>query len=269
VTPSAGWSMEGSLSCAKSELLSGIVKDDSQRKAFARAQGADSVAHRYTIDAASASLGAVIDGKKYHLALMKRNDLDAGLHPWALFGKDKLASGEVNRGSAEKKCSLYGEDEIAVEILVETVEVAGIVLQQQRCGTGLSRAVALGEELLVIGRIVDRVVEIAAPLGCDASQRWIEVVAQGLDDLGEWVIIVLVFSASEAVFGHDDSTTKLGAAVVAGGELVALRWREERASGSVASFAEAGGDACPVEGSDLFLERDVLRCHASTLSGKR
>jgi hypothetical protein len=104
--------------------------------------GADAVTHRYSIDAARASLGAVIHRKDDGFALMQLDDGGARLHAGALLGEDELAAGEVACGFAEQEGYLQGEDEIAVEVLVEAVIVALAVLQEQWCGSGLAGFVA-------------------------------------------------------------------------------------------------------------------------------
>jgi hypothetical protein len=71
------------------------VEDDSKGEALAGTDWADAVAHGYSIDAAGAALGPVINGKDDGFALMERDDGDAGLHAGALLGEDELAAGEV------------------------------------------------------------------------------------------------------------------------------------------------------------------------------
>ena len=143
MTPSARDSIVGEASW-KSELLLCIVKDDSKGKASAGADGADAVAHGYSIDAASASPRSMVNGEDDGFTLMERHDGDAGLHARPLLGEDKLAAGEVAGGIAEEEGYLEREDERAVEVLMEAVVVAGLVLEEQRCG---ARLVGLMAEL--------------------------------------------------------------------------------------------------------------------------
>jgi hypothetical protein len=75
------------------------------------------------------------------ITLPKRYDLRAALHPWPLLGQHELATGEVHAGLREERGDLDRECEIAVEILVEAVEVAGDVLQEQRRWTSLTSVV--------------------------------------------------------------------------------------------------------------------------------
>jgi hypothetical protein len=116
----------------------GVMEDDSQCRALAWAEAADSVAHGYSIDAAGSADGPLVDGKDDALALAKWDDFDAGLHAGALLGKDELAPGEVSVGLAKEKCNLKGKDELSVEILVEAVVVVLLVSEQERGWTRLA-----------------------------------------------------------------------------------------------------------------------------------
>jgi hypothetical protein len=134
--------MEGSAASCQSELLVGIVEDDSEGEPLSGMDRADAMTHGYTIDAASAALGAMIDGEDNGFALCELDDGDSRLHAGTLFGEDELSAGEVARGFAEQEGYLERKDKIAVEVLVEAVVVARAVLQEQRCGAGLAGFVA-------------------------------------------------------------------------------------------------------------------------------
>ena len=69
--------MEGSVSSVQSESLLCIVEDNSEGEALAGTDWADAVAHGYSIDAAGAALGSVIDGEDDGFALMEWDDGDA------------------------------------------------------------------------------------------------------------------------------------------------------------------------------------------------
>lgn len=128
-----------------------------------------------------------------------------------------------------------------------------MVLEEEWRGAVLAYTVTLLEELFVLGWVVDGVVEIVAPLGGDAGEWRVETVAEGLDDHGEGVAVVLVFATSEAVFGHDDAAAELYGVVVACREFGALGRREEWTGSSVTSFGEAGLEFGPIEIGDFVL----------------
>jgi hypothetical protein len=83
-----------------------------------------------------------MDGEGHRIALPKRDDLSAALHARPLFGQHKLAACEVGAGLGEQNRDLNREREIAIEILVEAVEVPRDVLQQERRWTRLTSGVA-------------------------------------------------------------------------------------------------------------------------------
>jgi len=87
------------------------------------ADRADAVAQDDSIGASSAALGSMVDGEDDSLALMERNDRGPGLHSGALFCQNELSSCEILSRFAEEKGDLEGEEEFAIEILMETVVV--------------------------------------------------------------------------------------------------------------------------------------------------
>jgi hypothetical protein len=92
----------------------------------------------------------MMDRKRDRIPLPKRHDLSAALHARPLFRQHKLTTGEVCAGLREKDGDLNRKRDIALEILVETVEVAGHVLQQQWRWTDLTSGMTSCEERRVI-----------------------------------------------------------------------------------------------------------------------
>ena len=70
-----------------------------------------------------------MDSEGHSVTLLKRYDLSATLHTRPLFGEDKLSASEVLAGLREKNGDLNRKREIAIEILVETIEVTPHILQ--------------------------------------------------------------------------------------------------------------------------------------------
>src|ERR1700676_2519902 len=95
----------------------------------------------------------VVDREGNGIALAQPNDLGTTLHPRTLLGQDELAAGEILPRLGEKDRHLDRECEVAVEILVEAVEVAGDVLQQQGRRARLALIVTLLEEGGVFARV--------------------------------------------------------------------------------------------------------------------
>lgn len=128
----------------------GVVEDDSEGETVAGADGADSMAHGYSIHTTGTVLRAMVDGEDDSLALMERDDRGPGLHARALFGEDELASSEVASRLAEEEGDLKREDELAIEVLMETVVVLLLVLEKQWSGASLASVVAELENFSVL-----------------------------------------------------------------------------------------------------------------------
>jgi len=75
-----------------------------------------------------------MDCKGHCIPLPKRYDLGAALHARPLFRQDELAHCEVHTGLREEDCDLDRECEIAVKILVETVESPGTYCSRSGVG---------------------------------------------------------------------------------------------------------------------------------------
>jgi hypothetical protein len=87
------------------------------------------VAEIHTVVALRPSYRAVLDCEGHRITLPKWYDLGAALHARTLFGQHELATCEVLAGLREKNGDLERECEIAIEILMETIEVTWNILQ--------------------------------------------------------------------------------------------------------------------------------------------
>ncbi len=123
------------------------MENDPDRVALAGAHAADAVAHIDTVAALAPLNRPVVDGKGNRVSLLERNRLDPALHSGPLLGQYELAAGEVTSGLRKKDCHLDGKGEIAIEILMQAIEIAGPVLQQQRRWPGLAGVMAEVEEI--------------------------------------------------------------------------------------------------------------------------
>ena len=68
-------------------------------------------------------------GEDNGVALVERNDLGAALHARALLGQDEFPAEKVSAWRREQGGSLKGEDKLAVNILVQAIEVARTILK--------------------------------------------------------------------------------------------------------------------------------------------
>src|SRR5580704_7418065 len=155
----------------------GIVEYDSDRMALAGPQPADAMAQVDAIAALGALDRPVVDGEHDGVALLERHDLRPALHARPLLGQHELAAGEVLAGLRQQDRDLQRECEIAIQVLVQAVEVAGHVLQQQRCWTRLSSLVALLQEVGVLDGIAPLDAHPLVPNVRDRGQARIECYA--------------------------------------------------------------------------------------------
>ncbi len=105
--------------------LAGVVEDDPERVALARVQPADTMTHCNAIGAARAGDRTLVHRKDHCLALLQADDVGTGLYARALLGQHELAAGKVGVGAAEQECGLQGEMQVAIQVLVQAVVVAG------------------------------------------------------------------------------------------------------------------------------------------------
>jgi hypothetical protein len=180
----------------------GLVEDDSERVSHAGADAADAVTEVHTVVALRPTHGPVVNGERYGVTLPKRYDLHATLHPRPLFGQDQLATCEIDVRLRQQDGNLDREGEIAVEILVEAVEVTRDVPQQQRCRTNLTRSVTSRKERCVIVGIA--LVDPHSPVpvvGYNREMR-IERRPNAADEGGQRVCEVAILTLAEAVACH-------------------------------------------------------------------
>src|SRR3984893_2688247 len=74
----------------------------------------------------------VVHSECHRVTLPQRHDLGPALHARPLLGQDKLATGEIASWLGEQDGDLQWESNLAVKVLMQAVEVARHVLQQQR-----------------------------------------------------------------------------------------------------------------------------------------
>jgi hypothetical protein len=71
----------------------------------------------------------MMDRESYGISPAKRHDFGTRLHTGPLLRQHELASGEVSLRLRKQDGNLYGKDVLSVEVLVETVVIAGAVLE--------------------------------------------------------------------------------------------------------------------------------------------
>ncbi|MNW00194.1 hypothetical protein D3C71_1956510 [compost metagenome] len=87
------------------------------------------------------------------IALAKGNDLDPALHARPLLRQHEFAAGKILPRLRQQDRHLDRKGKIAVEILMQAIEIAGDILQQQRRRPRLAGVMTLAEEVRVLSRV--------------------------------------------------------------------------------------------------------------------
>jgi hypothetical protein len=153
--------------------------------------------------------GAVMDREGHRVALAERNHLHAALHPWPLFGERELASYEVLVRLREQDCHLDRKREVAVQVLMETVEIPRQILQQQRRRARLAGVMASLEERGMVVGIAFINSHADVPCVGDAGEARIKRCPQVTEQIRERVFEIAVLALAEAVPRHVDMTAEM------------------------------------------------------------
>src|SRR3989454_1789882 len=122
-----------------------VVEDDAERVTRAGAHAAHPVTHHGAEVAARAARGSVARREDDDLALLGRHGFAARLGARPLLDQQELAAGVVDARAGEEAGELQGEDDVAVEVLVEAVVAPRLVVEQERGRLGLAPAAAAGQ----------------------------------------------------------------------------------------------------------------------------
>src|SRR5579883_595686 len=235
------------MSARPTSRLPRVVEDDAEGEAPARADAAHPVAEIDAVEAARAAHGAVMHREDHRLALRERHHLGARLHARPLLDEEELAAGELRAGCAQKQGELQGEDQGAVEVLVQAVVVPGPVFEEKRRRLGLPGGVAFGE----IGRETRRKAPLLAqgraPAIGDGREARIERAAQGFDGAWQGIAQIFVLAAAEAVALHHHTAAETIFGLVESGELATYLRVEKRRERGVAAGVESARDGVPVD----------------------
>src|SRR5439155_9782546 len=96
---------------------------------------------------------------------------------WArpLLDQQELAAGVVDARAGEEAGELEGEDDFAVEVLVEAVVAPRLVVEQERGRLGLAPAAAAGQVRGEVGRVTRRRSQRGLPAVRDRRVRRVGV----------------------------------------------------------------------------------------------
>jgi hypothetical protein len=223
------------------------MKDDPQRVTVPRAQPAHTVPHVNAIAAAFALHRTMVYRESHSITLTKRNDLWPRLHARTLFGKYKFSACKVGPWLRQQDRHLYGENMLAVKVLMQTVVVTLAILQQQGRWPQLSGIVASLEEFRMRLWIGDLDSHQAVPAIGNLCQSRIDGCSNLGNELGQWIVEVLIFASSETMSRHDDAASKEAVVWVERGQSLALIHRQDTLEDRVAVVVKLPRDPFPVE----------------------
>src|SRR2546427_2625219 len=142
-----------------------IVKDDAQGVARAAVHAANTVAQIDGVVAARAFHRPVTRGKNDRLSAVGEDHLRLGLRAGLLLDKDEFSAFPIAPLLAKQEYHLQRKADLAIEILMQTVETSGLVVQHQRRGLGLPCFVTSLQKCLMVARVLtSRLTQRARPV---------------------------------------------------------------------------------------------------------
>src|SRR4051794_23401637 len=218
--------------------LFGVMEDDAEREARAAANAADTVAKIHAVEPARALHRTVASGKKYCLAFTGSDDFGFRLRARLLLDENEFSALPVAAGLTQQEDHLKRESDVAVEILMQTIVPAGLVMQQERRRSSLSRAMADFQEGGVIGgKRSTLVAERFDPLIGDRCEMGIRGGACRCDNFGQRMREIFIVADAEAMALHDDVAAEARILVIKsddGGAFIATEelWSDGIAAGA-------------------------------------
>jgi hypothetical protein len=95
----------------------------------------------------------MMNGKNHRITLVGREHFNPRLPTRPLFSENKFAALKIVSSLAQEECDLKRKHDFAVEILVQTVEIADAIFQKQRGWALLARTMTLLHESQKLFRI--------------------------------------------------------------------------------------------------------------------
>ena len=231
------------------------MKNDAGRMAVAGENAADAVAHFDAVVSLDALHWPVVDREGDRVAPTQRNNLDPTLHAGSLLREYEFAARKVLTGLGEQYGHLNWEGEIAVEVLVQAIVVARLVLKKQRRRANLTGIMAGRQIARVRLRVSSLIPHPFIPLVGNEHEASIQRGAQALQQSGQRILEVAVLAFAETVAGHDDAAAKMLFVSIESGNLGALSQREQFPDDRVAIGVQFRCDGLPVINRYPILDR--------------
>src|SRR5437867_1630843 len=232
-----------------------VVEDDPQRIARPGGDAADSMAHGPAVDAARALDRTVAGREDDDLTLLGGDRLPPRLRSRSLLHQQEVPAGVVDAASAQEASELERKHDVAVEVLVQAVVAARLVVEQERRRLGLAAPAADRLEAVEGRRMHGRRGQRGLPLVGDGRERRIGRVAQGVDERRHRRGEVLVVAHAELVARHVDGAPEARRIAVEADQLGALGPGQDRRGLRVAPLPQRALDRAPVEAGQA--RRDV------------
>jgi hypothetical protein len=122
------------------------VEDNPEGITAARVHATYTVLHVDAIRASRAPRWPMANREDHTLSLAQANDLDPRLHARALLGEYELAACKINAWLGEQKRDLERKYVLAINVLMQTVVIVGVVAEHERRWLELTCVMAALEE---------------------------------------------------------------------------------------------------------------------------
>lgn len=147
----------------------------------------------------------------------------------------------------------------AIEVLMQSVVIAGFVLQQDGSRPGLTGPATLLNEVRMLFRVLHRYSHCAVPSIGDRHQPWIHSSPEVLNQSRKRIIEILVFTAPKPMPSHRHLTAENNVHAVEASYGPAFGLEKEMADDRTAFRVEILFHTFPIDGSDAIGDA----CHGS------
>src|SRR6266581_3561526 len=195
--------------------------------------------------------GPVTRGEDDGLSLIGQDHLRLGLRAGLLLNEDEFSAFPIASLLAEQENQLQGKTDVAIEILMKTVEATGLVAEHKRGWLCLPGLVANFQQRCVFARIGRGTFTTnLCPVIGDFGEVGIDAGPEIGDYFRERVGEVLVVTDAKAIALHDDVAAKTACIVEQRGKRVAFRRRKNGSGNRTAALGESLLGVVPVQRLD-------------------
>ena len=207
----------------------------------------------------------MVHGKNHRIPLIRHDYLHPRLPARTLLGKDKFAAGKILAILAQKECNLKREENLAVAILMQTIEITRPIFEEQRCWPVLTGAMAVFEKGREIFRVAgSRCAQLPSPIVGERRELGINIISELLHDRRQGIIEIFVFTSSEGIARHIDTGTKTPFIRKIASNLFTDLFRENALKARKTEFIEVGPNCLPI---DFWFARRLLNSHDQFTGG--